>query len=56
MKDKKIAAMAIAVIAEETGEKFNHLRIVSFRKIEKSSLYKYIENKNIKYKKYELGD
>ena len=56
LDNKTIAAMAIAAIAEETGEDMNDLRVVSFREVKKSTLATYLAEKGISYKKYELGD
>ncbi len=53
---EQIAAMAVAVIAEETQEDISKIRIVSFREIHPSSLEQYIAEHNIGYKKYQLGD
>lgn len=56
MSEKKIAAMAVAAIAEETGRNICNLCVVSFKKIEKSSLTEYLETNHIPFKKYQLGD
>lgn len=53
---EKIAAMAVAAVAEELGEDISALRIVSFREIRKSSLEQYIADHGIHYKKYQLGE
>ncbi|MBQ9472656.1 MAG: hypothetical protein IJU73_05875 [Ruminococcus sp.] len=54
--DEAVIAMAVAVIAEEKGVSADKLRVVSFKKAQKSSLEEYIEKNNINYKKYRLGD
>jgi hypothetical protein len=56
ISDEMIAAMAVAVIAEESGITADRLRIVSFKKVKQSPLEAYIEENNISYKKYQLGD
>lgn len=56
ISDEMIAAMAVAVIAEECGITADRLRIVSFKKVKQSPLEAYIEENNISYKKYQLGD
>ncbi len=56
IKEEQIIAMAVAAIAEETGEDFSSLRVVSFKEIKKSSLEQYIADHGITYKKYQLGD
>lgn len=56
MDEKKIIAMAVAAIAEESGGDVQRLRVVSFKKSEKSSLAKYLEKNHMRYKKYQLGD
>lgn len=56
MDEKKIIAMAVAAIAEETGEDIHMLRVVSFRKVVKSGLAQYLEKNHINYTKYQLGD
>ena len=53
---EQIAAMAVAAVAEETGEEMDNLRIVSFREIHKSSLEQYISDNHIQYHKYQLGE
>ena len=56
LTDEAVVAMAVAAIAEETGVKSDNLRVVSFRKVNKTSLEEYIEENDINYKKYQLGD
>ena len=56
MEIEKIAAMAVAAIAEEEGTYPEALRIVSFREIKKTELEQYLADNNIEYKKYQLGD
>lgn len=56
LKKEEIAAMAIAVIAEEVNEELSNLRIVSFKKIQNSGLQQYLEENQIDFKKYQLGD
>ena len=56
LSDKQMAAMAIAAIAEEMDQNMNDVRIVSFKEIKKSSLEKYLEENQIIFKKYQLGD
>lgn len=51
---EQIVAMAVAAVAEETGESVSALRVKSFREIHKSSLEQYIEDHHIQYKKYQL--
>lgn len=54
--DEAIVAMAIAAIAEESGADMSNIRVRSFKKIGKSELEEYIEERGITYKKYQLGD
>ena len=54
--DEAIVAMAIAAIAEESGADMKNIRVRSFRKIGKSELEEYIEERGKKNKKYQLGD
>lgn len=54
--DEAVIAMAVAAIAEEKGVSADKLRVVSFKKAQRSSLEEYIEKNNINYKKYRLGD
>lgn len=56
LNDEAIVAMAIAAIAEESGADMSNIRVRSFRKIGKSALEEYIEERGITYKKYQLGD
>lgn len=56
LNKEQIAAMAIAVIAEEAGTDLKRIRVISFKEVEKSSLVKYIEENHINYKKYQIGD
>lgn len=53
---EEIVAMAVAAIAEETGNAPSDLRVVSFRELGESSLQKYIRENNISYKKYSLEE
>lgn len=53
---EQIAAMAVAAIAEETNEDLKNLRILSFKEVQKSNLEKYLEEHQIRFKKYELGE
>lgn len=54
LKKGIIIAMAVAAIAEETHEDIKNLQVVSFRKVTRSSLAKYIIDHNINYTKYKL--
>ena len=56
MEKDEIIAMAVAAIAEELKTDIKRIRVKSFKEVEKSNLEKYIEEKNISYKKYQLGD
>lgn len=56
LNEKQIAAMAIAAIAEEMDEDIDNLRVVSFKEVQKSSLEKYLEEHQIIFNKYQLGD
>lgn len=51
---EEVLAMAVAAIAEENKVELKHVRIISFKEIQKSSLEKFIEDNNIVYKKYSL--
>lgn len=53
---EEIVAMAVAAIAEETGNAPSDLRVISFRELGESPLDKYIRENNISYKKYTLED
>ncbi len=48
--------MAAACIAEELGTNVKNLRISNFHEVRKSGLAKYIEDNNISYVKYQLGE
>ena len=56
MEKDEIIAMAVAAIAEELKTDIKRIRVKSFREVEKSNLEKYIEEKSIPYRKYQLGD
>lgn len=56
MEIEKALAMAVAVVAEETGVDAKKVTVVSFKEVQKSSLEKYIENNQIIYHKYQLED
>ena len=56
LKDEAIVAMAIAAIAEESGADTSNIRVRSFKKVGRSKLEEYIEERGIAYKKYQLGD
>lgn len=56
LTDEAIVAMAIAAIAEESGADMSDIRVRSFKKVGKSQLEEYIEERGIAYKKYQLGD
>lgn len=51
---EEILAMAVATVAEENKVEPKHVKVLSFKEIQKSSLEKYIEENNINYKKYSL--
>lgn len=53
---EQIAAMAVAVIAEETKDDIQNLRVVSFKEVQKSNLERYLEKYGINFKKYQLED
>lgn len=56
MEIEKILAMAVAAVAEETGTELKHVKILSFKEVQKSSLEQYIEKNHISYHKYQLED
>ncbi len=56
MDKETIMAMAIAAVAEELNIEFHRIKVLSFKEVEKSSLEKYIEENQISFKKYRLGD
>jgi len=56
MDKETIMAMAIAAVAEELNTEFHRIKVLSFKEVEKSSLEKYIEENQISFKKYRLGD
>ncbi|MBR2529109.1 MAG: hypothetical protein IKE58_11645 [Blautia sp.] len=56
METEKILAMAVAAVAEEKGVQPKHVRVLSFKEIQKSSLEKFIEDNHISYHKYQLED
>ena len=51
-----IVAMAVAALAEELKTDIKRIRVLSFKEVQKSSLEKYIEEKSLQYKKYQLGE
>ena len=53
---EQIVAMAAACIAEELGTEVKNLRISHFHEVHKTGLAKYIEENNINYVKYQLGE
>lgn len=56
LNDKQIAAMAVAAIAEELETDIRNLRVISFKEVQKSDLEKYLEEHQISFKKYQVGD
>lgn len=56
LQNEQIAAMAIAAIAEETNGNIRNLRVASFKEIQKNHLEQYLEEHQINFKKYQLGD
>ena len=56
MEESLIIAMAVAAIAEENGVDTNRVIVRSFKEVQKSGLEKYIEENNISYHKYQLGE
>ena len=56
LSKEMIVAMAAACMAEELGTDVKSLRISNFREARKSGLAKYIEDNNINYVKYQLGE
>ena len=53
-RTEKIIAMAVAAIAEERKIEPKHVRVISFKEIQQSSLEKYITDQKISYQKYQL--
>ena len=51
-----ILAMAVAAIAEEHGVDADHVVVRSFKEVRKSSLEQFIEDHQIAYHKYQLGE
>ncbi len=56
MEEDMIIAMAVAAIAEETKQDIKNIRVKSFKEVGKSPLERYIEEKGLRYRKYQLGD
>lgn len=56
MEKDEVIAMAVAAIAEELKIDIKRIRVKSFKEVEKSNLEKYIEEKSIQYRKFQLGD
>lgn len=54
LSDEKVLAMAAAVIAEEEDYPIERIRVVSFRKVQKTALEQYVEDHAIAYKKFVL--
>ena len=54
MDKEKLIAAAAAAIAEELKTDIRKIKVKSFKEVEKSNLEKYIEEKSISYKKYQL--
>lgn len=54
MELEKVLAMAVAAVAEENGVEANHITVLSFKEVQKSSLEKFIEDNHISYHKYQL--
>ncbi len=56
MEIEKVLAMAVAAVAEESGVDPKRVVVHSFHEIQKSSLEQYIEDNQITYHKYQLGE
>ena len=56
METEKILAMAVAVIAEETGTDAKRIQVRSFREVHGSCLEQYLAENRIAYHKYQLED
>ncbi len=56
MDMERILAMAVAVVAEESGVEPKQMNVLSFKEIQKSSLEQFIEDNSISYHKYQLED
>lgn len=56
MEESLIIAMTVAAIAEEYGVNTNHVLVRSFKEVQKTSLERFIEDNNISYHKYQLGE
>jgi uncharacterized OsmC-like protein len=56
LKDDEMVAMAVVAIAEEMKIDIRKIKVKSFYEVQKSNLEKYIEENNIYYSKYKLGD
>ncbi len=53
---EQIVAMAVAAVADAEGLNVDTLRVRSFREVGQSALAKYIAERGMQYKKYQLGD
>lgn len=49
-----IVAMAVAVAAEDMNTAPEQIRVISFRKIQESSLQQYLTDNKIQHTKYQL--
>ena len=56
MELEQVLVMAVAAIAEENGVDVDHVVVRSFKEVSKSSLEQYIEDNEIFYHKYQLGE
>lgn len=53
---EEIVAMAVACVAEELGTDVSRVRVVSFARVHRSGLEKYVNEHEVDYHKYQLGD
>ena len=56
MDQEKVMAISIALIADELGMDPSELRILRFREISGGKLETYLEEKNIIFHQFRLGD
>ncbi len=56
MEQEQVMAMALALIADELGVDPSELRVLGFREVQPGTLGAYLEENDVVFRQYQLGD
>lgn len=54
IETEQLVAMAVAAVAEEMGSDADRIRVNSFVRVHESELERYVDERGIQYRKYQL--